>query len=121
MIRTFLWLFASVHRWGISPSDIDASLGNECFKHWRLDGESLLTKTLDMEPDCGLHISEHFFVGVALADNDPLHTKWICHITVRVLFDDDLDLPHDWLLLSKRGIDLDHGSHPVAIPFGPAR
>ena len=48
-----------------------------------------------MKREGGLHIGEGLLIGITLADNAPFYTQRVGDVTIRVLFNDDLDLRMD--------------------------
>jgi hypothetical protein len=60
--------------------------------------QDFVAKRLDMELDGRFDIRESFFVTFAFAHHDPLQAEGISHITIGVLFHDDLDLSGHFLV-----------------------
>src|SRR3972149_3000249 len=63
--------------------------------------KDLFTEALDVKFDSGLHISKCFFIGVAFVHDHAFHAQGICHISIGMLFNDDLHLAHEGCLLCK--------------------
>ena len=47
---------------------------------------------LNMKGDGGLHVGQRLIEGIALADDNAFHSQWIRDITIRVFFNDYLEL-----------------------------
>ena len=56
----------------------------------RLLSEGVLTESLQMKSNGRLHVSESFFDRIPVANDCPIQADWICHVTVRVPFDNYL-------------------------------
>jgi len=59
-----------------------------------LDFENIRPKALDVKFDGRLDIGNRRLLSVALSYHHTLDAEWVGHITVRVLLDNDFDLPH---------------------------
>src|SRR5207247_2088342 len=63
---------------------------DKCLQHRRLHVQHVFSKRLNVKADGGLDIGHCLFICVAFADNHPFEAKRIGHITVGMLFNDDL-------------------------------
>jgi len=94
------WTVRHGYRKETWPLDLDGGFSNKSFKHWRLDFENIRPKALDVKFDGRLDISNRRLASVAFSHHDTLDAEWVGHIAVRVLLDNDSDLPHRKHLLA---------------------
>src|SRR3990172_4852223 len=72
---------------------------NSCLSHKGFDdlfvpAQRILTERLEMEAESRLHVRQHLFVAVTLPHDDSFKSQRIGHISVGMLFHDDLELAH---------------------------
>jgi hypothetical protein len=79
----------------------DSRFGDERLQDGRFDVQHFSTKGFDMKLDCGFHIDERFFVGIALTYYYALDAKRIGYIAISMFLDNDLELLQHSSLLSR--------------------
>jgi hypothetical protein len=88
------------HPQGTWPSGWEGRFRDECLQQRRIVRQDFSAKRLDVKPDGGLDVRESFLVTAAFANHHPLQAKGVRHIAIRVLLDNDFDLPHHAYLKS---------------------
>jgi hypothetical protein len=75
--------------WELRALSCYLGFGNKHFQNRRINFEHFVSKSLEMETNCRLHIGKCFLVAITFGHNDALEAERISDISIRVLFDDD--------------------------------
>jgi hypothetical protein len=93
--------------WGVDREfwQLSSYLGfcNKHFEDGRINFKNFVSKSLEMETNCRLHVGERFFVAITLTHNDAFEAERISDVSVRVFFDNDLLGFHGGILAPTAG------------------
>src|ERR1022692_429008 len=82
-----------VHRRETCPLGWDGCFRDEGFQNRRVSRQNLTAKSLHMKLDRRFDVSHRFVVCVAVTHYDAFQAKRVRDVAIRVLFDDNLELP----------------------------
>jgi len=87
--------------WEISVSDRYPCFGDESLQNGWFAFSDIYAEDLNMKSDCGLYISEGFFVGITFAYQDAFEAERIGNLPIQVFFHDNFELLMHGCLLAQ--------------------
>jgi len=70
--------------------DLYTGFRNKGFQDGWFDLQYILSKSVDVEADCGPNVRKSFFVRITLPHYNPLQSQWVSDVTISMFFNDNL-------------------------------